>query len=125
MIRWRMLNSNRVEVVPEDRRDAWQRLIVEVLDASPSYSTFRTNINQANFNKFDFKRPLVYDIGEKTLYVNSEFLNKSLNRPRSTITAFNIKSINVLYVFILAILLIVVAAYQFDDRIYRSADVYR
>ncbi|AHH82644.1 PIF-6 [Buzura suppressaria nucleopolyhedrovirus] len=121
-MRWRMLNSNRVEVVPEDRKDAWQQLVIKILKACPRYGTFRTNINKANFENFDYKRPLVYDVGERTLFVNSEFLNKALNRPRSTVTAFNIRSYQIALAFICAILIIVITAFAFDDRSYKQFD---
>lgn len=115
-----MLNSDRVEVVPEDRRDAWQQLIVKVLKECPRYNTFRTQINKANFENFDYKRPLVYDVGNRTLFVNSEFLNKALNRPRSAVAAFNIQSNQIALAFICVILIIVITAFAFEDRPFRT-----
>ncbi|AGR56815.1 pif6 [Hemileuca sp. nucleopolyhedrovirus] len=114
MVKWRMLNSDRVEVTPEDRKDAWQELIVDILTKSPRYATFRTMINRANFESFDYKRPIVYEISSKTLLINNEFVNKALNRPRTVIAPFKLKSFQIVLAFICAILITLIAAFVFN-----------
>ncbi|QWO71607.1 per os infectivity factor 6 [Orgyia pseudotsugata single capsid nuclopolyhedrovirus] len=116
MVKWRMLNADRVEVTPEDRKDAWQDIIVDTLRSCPPYSTYRTLVNKANFKNFDYKRPIVYEIKNKTLLVNSEFINKILNRPRVSVTPLHVKSYHIVLAFICAVLLIIVTAFSFDER---------
>ncbi|ABY65790.1 unknown [Orgyia leucostigma nucleopolyhedrovirus] len=116
MVKWRMLNADRVEVTPEDRKDAWQKIIIDTLRNCPSYDTYRTLVNKANFDNFDYNRPIVYEIGNKTLLINSEFLNKSLNRPRVAVAAMNVKSFHIVLAFICAMLLTVITAFAFEDR---------
>ena len=115
-----MLNRDRVEVSPESREHAWKDLIIDVLLNSPTDGAFRTMINKANFENFDYNRPLIYEIKDRTLLITNENLNRALNRPTGTLSAFNIISIHVFFAFICAILLSVAVAYQFnpeeDDR---------
>ncbi|AAZ38263.1 ORF-97 [Agrotis segetum nucleopolyhedrovirus A] len=116
MVRWRMLNTDRVEVSPESREHAWKDLIIEILLDSPLDSTYRTMINKANFENFDYNRPLIYEIKNKTLLVTNENLNRALNRPVGTLVPLNIISIHVFLAFICAILLSVVVAFQFENK---------
>ncbi|ABM45799.1 unknown protein [Spodoptera frugiperda multiple nucleopolyhedrovirus] len=118
MVRWRMLNRDRVEVSPESREHAWKDLIIDTLLDSPQDSTFRTMINKANFEFFDYSRPLIYEIKDRKLLITNENLNRALNRPTGTLSAMNIISIQVFLAFICAILLTVAVAFQFnsDDK---------
>ncbi|QNV47891.1 per os infectivity factor 6 [Alphabaculovirus altersperidaniae] len=116
MVRWRFLNRDRVEVSPESREHAWKDLIIDTLLASPSNNTFRTMINRANFENFDYNRPLIYEIKNKSLLVTNDNLNRALNRPTGTLSALNIMSIHVFFAFICAILLTVAVAHQFNPN---------
>lgn len=116
MVRWRMLNTDRVEVSPESREHAWKDLIIDTLLDSPADSTYRTMINKANFENFDYKRPLIYEIKNKVLLITNDNLNRALNRPTGTLSALNIMSIHVFLAFICAILLTVAVAYQFESK---------
>ncbi|UJZ89031.1 pif-6 [Erannis ankeraria nucleopolyhedrovirus] len=114
MTRWRLLNADRVEVTPQDREKAWKELVVDLLLKSPRYSSYRTLINKANFKNFDYKRPLIYEMRDKTILVNSEFLKDSLNRPRILVEPMNVKSFQIVLAFICSILIIIVIALGFD-----------
>ncbi|QYC92767.1 Per os infectivity factor 6 [Trabala vishnou gigantina nucleopolyhedrovirus] len=115
MVRWRMLNSDRVEITPEDRKEAWQNLFVDILKNCPASGTYRTLINKANFKYFDYKRPIVYEISNKTLLINSEFLNKTLNRPRAVTSSLNVQSYQILLAYICTILIILLIALNVDS----------
>ncbi|ACO53513.1 unknown [Euproctis pseudoconspersa nucleopolyhedrovirus] len=110
MVKWRMLNADRLEVTPNDRKEAWQDIIVNVLLTSPNDSTYRTMINKSNFENFDYKRPIVYEVSNESLLITNEFLNKALNRPRSVIAPINVKSYQIVLVFMCALLLTVITA---------------
>ncbi|AAF33619.1 ORF90 [Spodoptera exigua multiple nucleopolyhedrovirus] len=114
MVRWRLLNRDRVEVSPESREHAWKDLMIDILLNSPTSNTFRTLINNANFQNFDYNRPLIYEIKDKTLLITNDNLNKAMNRPTGTLSALNIMSIHVFLAFICAILLTVAVAQQFN-----------
>ncbi len=114
MVRWRLLNRDRVEVSPESREHAWKDLIINIILASPTDTTFRTMINKANFENFDYNRPLIYEVKDKTLLITNDNLNKAMNRPTGTLSALNIMSIHVFFAFICAILLTVAVAQQFN-----------
>ncbi|AXU41689.1 PIF-6 [Spodoptera eridania nucleopolyhedrovirus] len=114
MVRWRLLNRDRVEVSPESREHAWKDLVIDVLLNSPTDTTFRTMIDKANFENFDYNRPLIYQIKDKTLLITNDNLNRALNRPTGTLSALNIMSIHVFFAFICAILLTVAVAHQFN-----------
>jgi Per os infectivity factor 6 len=116
MVRWRMLNSDRIEVSPESREHAWKDLVIDTLLDSPLDGAVRTMIDKANFIYFDYNRPLIYQIQDKTLLVTNENLTRALNRPRGTLSPMNIMSIQVLLAFICAVLLTVVVACQFDPK---------
>ncbi|AIZ48650.1 ac68 [Agrotis segetum nucleopolyhedrovirus B] len=116
MVRWRMLNTDRVEVSPESREHAWKDLIIDTLLNAPLDSTYRTMIDKANFENFDYNRPLIYEIKDKVLLITNDNLNRALNRPVGTLSVFNIMSIHVLLAFICSILLTVVIAYQFESK---------
>jgi hypothetical protein len=109
-----MLNTDRVEVSPDSREHAWKDLIIDTLLDSPKDGTFRTMINKANFENFDYSRPLIYQIKDKTLLITNDCLNKAFNRPVGTLSALNIMSMHVVLAFICAVLLTVVVACQFD-----------
>ncbi|AAR28845.1 ORF81 [Leucania separata nucleopolyhedrovirus] len=110
-IRWRMLNADRVEVSPESREHAWKDLLIDILKNSPASSTFRTAVTKADFEYFDYNRPIIYEMKENTLLINSEFFNVALNRPTRLVTPMNVMSIHVLLAFICSLLLALVAAY--------------
>nr|QGX02357.1 pif-6 [Mamestra configurata nucleopolyhedrovirus A]WRQ96348.1 pif-6 [Mamestra configurata nucleopolyhedrovirus A]WRQ96517.1 pif-6 [Mamestra configurata nucleopolyhedrovirus A] len=114
MVRWRMLNSDRIEVSPEGREHAWKDLIIDTLLDAPPDSTYRTMINKANFEHFDYHRPLIYQTKNRTLLVTNDCLAKALNRPVGTLSAMNIMSIHIVFAFICAVLLTVVVAFQFN-----------
>ncbi|QEI03604.1 PIF-6 [Rachiplusia nu nucleopolyhedrovirus] len=114
MVRWRMLNSARVEVTPEGREHAWKDLVIDTLLQSPTNSSYRTLIDKANFEHFDYKRPLIYDIKNKTVLINNEFLNKALNRPIGTLRPLDLISGQVLLAFICSVLLIVISGLMFN-----------
>ncbi|QEI03541.1 PIF-6 [Spodoptera cosmioides nucleopolyhedrovirus] len=118
MVRWRLLNRDRVEVSPESREHAWKDLITNVLLDSPTDDTFRTMINKANLENFDYNRPLIYEVKDKTLLITNDNLNRALNRPIGTLSALNIMSIHVFFAFICAILLTVAVAQQFNPDDY-------
>ncbi|QAT90372.1 PIF-6 [Spodoptera exempta nucleopolyhedrovirus] len=120
MVRWRLLNRDRIEVSPESREHAWKDLTIDVLLDSPMDSTFRTMIDKANFENFDYSRPLIYEVKDRVMLITNENLNKALNRPVGTLSALNIISVHVFLAFICAILLTVAVAYQFD---YRKNDI--
>ncbi|AAZ67428.1 orf57 [Trichoplusia ni single nucleopolyhedrovirus] len=115
-IRWRMLNSARVEVSPESREHAWKDLVIDTLLASPKDDSYRTMINKANFENFDYNRPLIYDIKTNTVLINSEFLNRALNRPSGSLDPLNVMSAHVFLAFICSLLLIVLTALIFDQN---------
>lgn len=71
-------------------------------------------INKANFENFDYNRPLIYEVKDKTLLITNDNLNKAMNRPTGTLSALNIMSIHVFFAFICAILLTVAVAQQFN-----------
>jgi hypothetical protein len=116
-IKWRILNEDRVEVSPEYREHAWKDLILTLARSSPQKSTYRTLLDKANFDTFDYHRPLIYEIGSENLLVNNEPLNKALNRPIVSAVSLTIKSVDIFLAFICFVLLTVVAAY-----VHRFAD---
>ncbi|AKN80647.1 hypothetical protein [Perigonia lusca single nucleopolyhedrovirus] len=111
MIKWRMLNLDRVEVSPEYREHAWKQLIVQSVLDCPTYNTYRTHINRANIENFDYKRPLVYEIKNRNILINNESLNKAMNRPHTTVRPMNITSIQIILAFICSVLLSIVVAF--------------
>lgn len=114
VVLWRFLNTDRIEVSPEYREHAWKELVVQTLQTCPKYNSYRTSINKANFEYFDYKRPLVYEIKNQNLLINNEFLNVALNRPNATVRPMILMPAHLLMGFICAILLSVVAAFVFD-----------
>ncbi|AKR17357.1 PIF-6 [Urbanus proteus nucleopolyhedrovirus] len=113
-VRWRILNTDRVEVVPSSRKRAWRKLIFAVLKRSPDDSNFRTLINNANFKHFDYNSPLIYEVKSKNLLVTNENLNRALNRATLTSSIMNIKSIQIYLAFISTILLVLITAFVFN-----------
>nr|AJR20354.1 orf-78 protein [Lymantria dispar multiple nucleopolyhedrovirus]AMO27576.1 PIF-6 [Lymantria dispar multiple nucleopolyhedrovirus]AQQ80099.1 hypothetical protein [Lymantria dispar multiple nucleopolyhedrovirus] len=114
-VRWRFLNSDRVEVTPEDRKHAWVDLLAAEMQSVPRYDAFRTNVSRSNFEHFDYKTPIVYEIAARTVLINNEFFNKILNRPRHAATPAVIRPIQIFFAFICCVLLSIVAAYVSDD----------
>nr|WUR10775.1 pif6 [Calliteara abietis nucleopolyhedrovirus] len=115
MVKWRMLNSDRVEVVPRDRQTAWLQIIVDVIVKCPNYNAYRTLINRANLSKFDYKRPIVYEVANRQLLINSEFLNKTLNRPNTLVAPIGITSSQIVLTFLCALILTLLMAITFAD----------
>lgn len=115
-----MLNSARVEVSPESREHAWKDLITDTLLASPRDDSYRTLIDKANFEHFDYKRPLVYDIKNRIVLINNEFLNIALNRPTGSLRPLKIISTHVLLAFISLVLLIVITDGVFNRDYFRD-----
>ncbi|AEN03987.1 ORF66 [Helicoverpa armigera nucleopolyhedrovirus] len=123
-IRWRILNSDRVEISPESREYAWKDLLIDLLLTSPRDNNYRTNFDKANVLNFDYNRPLVYEITNKTLLINSEFFNRALNRPRAVLSPLNITSVQIFLAFICTVLLALVVAFVFpSDNSLRDNDV--
>ncbi|AXU41514.1 PIF-6 [Alphabaculovirus altermyunipunctae] len=110
-IRWRMLNADRVEVSPESREHAWKDLLIDLLESSPTSSTYRTAVTKADFEYFDYNRPIIYEMRENTMLINSEFFNVALNRPTRLVTPINVMSLQVFLAFICSLILVLVAAY--------------
>ncbi|AUV65364.1 PIF-6 [Alphabaculovirus myunipunctae] len=123
MVRWRMLNTDRIEVSPESREHAWKDLIIDTLLDSPLDGAFRTMINRANYENFDYNRPLIYQIKDKTLLITNDGLSRAMNRPHGTLAPLNIMSIHVFLAFICTVLLTVVVACRFDTNQQNVGDV--
>ncbi len=109
-----MLNSARIEISPESREHAWKDLITDTLLDSPTDSSYRTLIDKANFEHFDYKRPLIYDIKNKTVLINNEMLNRALNRPIGSLRPLNVISVQVFLAFICSLLIIVITGLFFN-----------
>ncbi|AAL01748.1 unknown [Spodoptera litura nucleopolyhedrovirus] len=109
-IRWRILNSDRVEVSPESREHAWKDLMIDLLQTSPNYVSYRTAINRADFENFDYNRPIVYEINERNLLINSEFFNVALNRPSCVVAPLNITPLCIFLAFICSLLIALISA---------------
>ncbi|AXS67721.1 pif6 [Cryptophlebia peltastica nucleopolyhedrovirus] len=108
-VKWRVLNADRIEVSPEFRERAYKNLMIDLLLASPKYSAFRTGINKANFENFDYKRPLIYEIKNKQLLVTNEPLRRALDRPMFTAVPSGITLIQIVYAFICSIIIILLS----------------
>ncbi|AIE47866.1 pif6 [Peridroma alphabaculovirus] len=117
MVRWRLLNTDRIEVSPESREHAWKDLVIDALLDSPTDDTYRTSVSKANLYNFDYNRPLIYEVKNRTILVTSDFLEKCLNQPSGTLSPLNIMPIQVLLAFICAVVLTVVVACQFETTI--------
>nr|ANS70966.1 per os infectivity factor 6 [Lymantria dispar multiple nucleopolyhedrovirus] len=114
-IKWRFLNADRVEVTPEYREHAWKDLIVDEMQKMPKYDAFRTCVNRADFENFDYKTPIVYEINNKTVLINNEFFNKLLNRPRLYASASVVRPIQIFFAFICCVLLSILTAHIGTD----------
>jgi Per os infectivity factor 6 len=112
-VRWRILNSDRVEVSPESREHAWKDLLIDVLEQCPRYASYRTNVTRADFENFDYNRPIVYEIKNKTVLINSEFFNKALNKPLGAVVPMNVMSVHIFLAFICSLLLAIALAHTF------------
>lgn len=110
-----MLNSDRVEVSPESREHAWKDLLIDLLESSPGYEAYRTAVTRADFEYFDFNRPIIYEIKNRTMLINSEFFNIALNRPSRAVAPINIMSLHVFLAFICSLIAAVITAYVFRD----------
>ena len=108
-IRWRVLNSDQIEVTPDERELAWKELIIQMISTMPKDPNFRTLVNKADFKNFDYHTPLVYDVKEKELQIFNDRVKGGLNRP-SALSRFqptNTSAWSVFVSFMSAILLIV------------------
>nr|ALR70684.1 hypothetical protein AGNV_094 [Anticarsia gemmatalis multiple nucleopolyhedrovirus]ALR70841.1 hypothetical protein AGNV_094 [Anticarsia gemmatalis multiple nucleopolyhedrovirus]ALR71472.1 hypothetical protein AGNV_094 [Anticarsia gemmatalis multiple nucleopolyhedrovirus]ALR72257.1 hypothetical protein AGNV_094 [Anticarsia gemmatalis multiple nucleopolyhedrovirus]ALR72414.1 hypothetical protein AGNV_094 [Anticarsia gemmatalis multiple nucleopolyhedrovirus] len=120
-VRWQVLSSNEVEVVPEHRALAWRELIANVADDTPLDYTFRTMFQRADFENFDYNTPIVYNVKNKELMVLNERIRAALNRPfRRSDRTINVNTVHVFLLFILVVLLTVVVAFWGRDAAPRN-----
>jgi hypothetical protein len=111
-VRWQVLSSDEVEVVPEHRALAWRELIANVADGTPIDYTFRTMFQRADFENFDYNTPIVYNVKNKELIVLNERIRAALNRPvRRNDRTTNVNTAHVFLLFILTVLLTVIVAF--------------
>lgn len=110
-----MLNSDRVEVSPEFREKAWKDLIISTVQNVSDDNTYRTCINKATIETFDYKRPLVYEIKNKTVLINNDFLNKALNRPSHSTSPIRMNSLQIFLSFIGLVLITIILSFLYSD----------
>ncbi|BAC67306.1 hypothetical protein AhnVgp055 [Adoxophyes honmai nucleopolyhedrovirus] len=114
-VRWRILNTDKIEVVPDDLDTAWKNIIFKVIKDSPTYASYRTHINKANFENFDYKSPIIYELKTKQLLVTNEPLKKALSFKPPTLfnkILFDFSLNRLLLIFICSILLIIITFNQ-------------
>ncbi|AUA60293.1 PIF-6 [Operophtera brumata nucleopolyhedrovirus] len=109
-IAWKFLNADRIEVVPSSRRRAWNNLMIDLLANSSRDDTYRTGVNRANVEYFDYNTPIIYEVTDENYLISSEFMNKALNRPSRTVAPIGISSLQIALVFICSVILSLIAA---------------
>ncbi|AHD25573.1 ac68 [Choristoneura murinana nucleopolyhedrovirus] len=105
-VRWQVLSSDEVEVAPEHRALAWRELIANVAHDTPLEYTFRTMLQRADLENFDYNTPIVYNVKSRELIVLNERIRAALNRPvRRSDRTINVNTAHVFVLFILVVLL--------------------
>ncbi|AAC59072.1 unknown [Orgyia pseudotsugata multiple nucleopolyhedrovirus] len=112
-VRWQVLSSDEVEVAPDHRALAWRELIANVARDTPLDYTFRTMLQRADLENFDYNTPIVYNVKRKELIVLNERMRAALQRPvRRSDRTINANTAHVFLLFILAVLLTVLVAFS-------------
>lgn len=112
-VRWQVLSSDEVEVAPDHRALAWRELIANVAFDTPLDYTFRTMLQRADLENFDYNTPIVYNVKRKELTVLNERMRAALQRPvRRSDRTINANTAHVFLLFILAVLLTVLVAFS-------------
>ncbi|QBQ01653.1 pif-6 [Hyphantria cunea granulovirus] len=115
--KWQIVSNNYVEVIPADREDAWNDIIITALRSTPF--DFRSHLRRSNLEHFDYNAPIYYNLKTKTLSVLNDNVLKSLTPPRyPTINTELIKPIHVITIFILLILAYIGWRYG-GERLYK------
>ncbi|ABY47828.1 hypothetical protein HaGV_gp137 [Helicoverpa armigera granulovirus] len=103
-----------IEVVPRDREQAWNDLIILALHSTPF--TYRTHLRKANLEHFDYKQPIYYSLKKRQLGLVDDDLIKAFKTPLySTINNQMINPFTVMIVFIM-LLLSCIAWEGFDNK---------
>ncbi|AKS25443.1 pif-6 [Clostera anastomosis granulovirus B] len=76
---WQIVDRQYIEVVPNERRPAWNDLFIAVLRHTPQ--TYRKNLRKGMIEHFDYKQPIVYDMKNRTMGVATQSVLDALNTP--------------------------------------------
>nr|UYX49732.1 pif-6 [Darna trima granulovirus] len=100
---WQIVDRQLIEIVPNEREDAWKDLFILMLRNTPQ--TFRKNINTALLKHFDYKQPIYYNIKRQELSLATKSVLYGLNPPSKPIFASKLISPTVVVAgFILIVL---------------------
>ncbi|AAS82634.1 ORF104 [Agrotis segetum granulovirus] len=100
---WQIVNNNFIEVISNDREDAWKDIIILSLKTTPK--NYRSNIRKGMLEHFDYKQPIYYDLKKRQLNLTNDSIIKALTPPQHTAADTGlVKPVNVVTVFILAVL---------------------
>nr|AMQ35940.1 PxGV-Morf94 protein [Plutella xylostella granulovirus]AMQ36057.1 PxGV-Torf94 protein [Plutella xylostella granulovirus]ANY57615.1 PlxyGVORF96 protein [Plutella xylostella granulovirus]QKV50019.1 ORF94 protein [Plutella xylostella granulovirus]QKV50137.1 ORF94 protein [Plutella xylostella granulovirus] len=112
---WQIVNSNMIEVVSADRKNAWKDLILYALRTTPT--SFRSNLKRATLENFDFKNPIYYDLKLRKLGVTNDEILSALTPPRYNVSDRLVSPQAVVSIFIL--LSLVCVTWSMRDKPYK------
>jgi hypothetical protein len=84
--------------------------MIDLLADSSRDDTYRTGVNKANVEYFDYNTPIIYEVTDENYLISSEFMNKALNRPSRAVVPIGISSLQIALVFICSVILSLIAA---------------
>ncbi|AKR17459.1 PIF-6 [Mocis latipes granulovirus] len=103
-----------IEVVPRDREQAWNDIIILALHSTPF--TYRTHLRRSNLQYFDYKQPIYYSLKNRQLGLVDENLLRALRPPfYPTVNNQIVNPFAVMIVFII-ILLSCIVWEGFDNK---------
>nr|AJA91737.1 ADOR97 [Adoxophyes orana granulovirus] len=77
---WQIVDNQLIEIVPNDREDAWKDLFLLVLRNTPR--SCRKYLRLGTLIHFDYKQPIYYDLKTRRLGLMTDEVLQSLNPPR-------------------------------------------
>nr|AUF82053.1 per os infectivity factor-6 [Cryptophlebia leucotreta granulovirus] len=80
---WQIVSRQYIEVVPNERKNAWKDLFIMMLSKTPQ--AYRKNLRRANLENFDYKQPIFYDLKRKQLGLATRDILQSLDPPSDAV----------------------------------------
>lgn len=93
---WQIVDRRYIEVVPNERENAWKDLLIMTLLRTPQ--TYRKGIRKGFLEHFDFKQPIYYDLKQKRIGALTRDVLSMLNPPSEP--KFDSRLISPVYVVI-------------------------
>ncbi|APO13983.1 PIF-6 [Plodia interpunctella granulovirus] len=81
---WQIVDRNFIEVVPNERENAWKDLLILALRVTPL--SFRKNLRAASLRHFDYRQPILYDLKNKRLGISTQSVIDALSPPSQSRT---------------------------------------